>query len=471
MNYNKILKRETKVIAYVVVCLTLAVMGVSYALFLQVNHNTKNQVVNAGSLEITYSQGNMITVDEDAEKNCLMPQSDEEGSKTGGCKFELSITNKGTLPVQYNLLIYDNTDTEETELPADAQFVSHSLVRHSLKKQYSNEEISHIVTPAAALSTLTPYNKDNSKKVLETSIIDVGETITFTLNIWISEDATAAIVGQYVYLKLDVVGTVFEQETAIQALTSSMDVSGLTEIVSDASSADENMNKEYRYVGSNPNNYVYFNCSNDADFTTCEKWRILGVYNVLNGTQTENRIKIIKDTSDTVLSWDSNSGVSYDSSTLYTYLNTDYYNGLSSSAKGKMNSATYQLGGADTLDINSKALYNQEVNSTHYMLTNVGLMSVSDYAFASGLSDADTIQNIASMNANNWLYKEQEEWFINKTESSTAELQVFSKATDGTITTSATAEQKLIRPVVYLAKDIKIIGGNGSSSNPYTLSK
>ncbi len=202
MNYKKVFKRETKVIAYVVIALTLVVIGTSYALFLQVNNNQDNQVVTAGSLVIEYAKGNTVTVDENAENNCLTPQSDDTGSTTGGCNFTLSITNKGTLPMQYDLLIYDDV----TEAPSDAKFVDHSLVRHSLNKQVSKEGASpETITNAKALSDLE--SKDG-KSILESSNIDVGETITFSLNIWISEDATVDIIGQYVYLKLDVVGSV-----------------------------------------------------------------------------------------------------------------------------------------------------------------------------------------------------------------------------------------------------------------------
>ena len=43
--------------------------------FLQVNDNKDNQVVTAGSLEITYDKGNVVTVPEveSIEGNCLMP--------------------------------------------------------------------------------------------------------------------------------------------------------------------------------------------------------------------------------------------------------------------------------------------------------------------------------------------------------------------------------------------------------------
>lgn len=205
MNYKNIFKRETKVIVYVVICLTLVVIGTSYALFLQVNNNTNNQVVKAGSLTITYSGGNTVTVDENENSNCLLPQSDSDGAGSNGCKFNLSITNTGTLPMEYNLLIYDNVD----DVPAAATFVDYSLVRHSLKKQYTVANKNETVTSAKALGDLSTYSS-TTKKVLEKSVIEAGETITFALNIWIDDNASTDIIGQYVYLKLDVIGSVYE---------------------------------------------------------------------------------------------------------------------------------------------------------------------------------------------------------------------------------------------------------------------
>lgn len=202
MNYKKVFKRETKVIAFVVIALTLVVIGTSYALFLQVNNNRDNQVVTAGSLVIEYSKGNTITVDENAEDNCLIPQADSTGSKTGGCKFSLNVTNTGTLPMQYDLLIYDNT----AEAPSVAKFVDHELIRHSLQTQVTGKDA--VTTSPKALSELSL--KDN-KRVLQSSVINPGESITFYLNVWISESATIDIIGEYVYLKLDVVGSVYEE--------------------------------------------------------------------------------------------------------------------------------------------------------------------------------------------------------------------------------------------------------------------
>ena len=63
--------------------------------------------------------------------------------------------------------------------------------------------------------------------------------------------------------------------------------------------ATDDAENNIRYIGANPNNYVYFNCSdysNQSD-STCEKWRIIGVFkNVTKSDGTkEDLVKIIKD--------------------------------------------------------------------------------------------------------------------------------------------------------------------------------
>ena len=63
--------------------------------------------------------------------------------------------------------------------------------------------------------------------------------------------------------------------------------------------ATDDPDNNIRYIGADPNNYVYFNCSdysNQSD-STCEKWRIIGVFkNVTKSDGTkEDLVKIIRD--------------------------------------------------------------------------------------------------------------------------------------------------------------------------------
>ena len=96
-----------------------------------------------------------------------------------------------------------------------------------------------------------------------------------------------------------------------------------------------------RYYGANPNNYVYFNCSDYSNQTssTCETWRIIGVF--------DGKLKLIRNESIGNLSWDydkndDSTKTTYDNdwstATLQKLLNGSYYNGSGI--------VTYYLGGS-----------------------------------------------------------------------------------------------------------------------------
>ena len=104
----------------------------------------------------------------------------------------------------------------------------------------------------------------------------------------------------------------------------------------------EDDNSNVRYIGSNPNNYVFFNCkSEEQNSKNCETWRIIGLMNNIKTTlgKVEKLIKIIREKLPVDLSWDSSSvdaknkyindgyGVNeWSQANLMTLLNDDYFN-------------------------------------------------------------------------------------------------------------------------------------------------
>ena len=100
----------------------------------------------------------------------------------------------------------------------------------------------------------------------------------------------------------------------------------LGKVIEDESQiATDDPDNNIRYIGANPNNYVYFNCSdyNNQSDSTCEKWRIIGVFKNMtksDGTK-EDLVKIIRDDSIGNYSWDSS-----DSSTNSGYGVNDWTN-------------------------------------------------------------------------------------------------------------------------------------------------
>lgn len=65
--------------------------------------------------------------------------------------------------------------------------------------------------------------------------------------------------------------------------------------------ASDDPDNNVRYIGANPNNYIYFNCSdyNNPTANTCELWRIIGVFNNVSKSDGTNSslVKIIRNDS------------------------------------------------------------------------------------------------------------------------------------------------------------------------------
>lgn len=212
MSYKNIFKRETKVIAIVVICMTLVVIGASYAMFLQVDKNTDNQVVSTGSLVITYTNANGEAISESdiiTSSSCLDPMSDDDASILNECTYKLNIMNQGSLPASYRLVVYNNKDKLTT-----GTFVDHSLIRIGLKKGKETlvpmETRTLLDIPHTSETTGVTAQND-IRYVLDEGVLEAKQDITYSVQAWINEDlATSAVSGQYVYLKLEVTGVVSE---------------------------------------------------------------------------------------------------------------------------------------------------------------------------------------------------------------------------------------------------------------------
>ena len=122
---------------------------------------------------------------------------------------------------------------------------------------------------------------------------------------------------------------------------------------------------EYRYIGDAPNNYVYFNCDSlsNQSASTCEVWRIIGVFDVDDGTGNyEQRIKLVRGSAlPDIKQWNVDVANDWSNASLKAFLNQngDYYErsgsastyGLKENAKTLISDAKYYLGGMHYSDI------------------------------------------------------------------------------------------------------------------------
>ena len=268
---------------------------------------------------------------------------------------------------------------------------------------------------------------------------------------------------------------------------------------------DDTTDKNLRYVGASPKNYITFNG---------ETWRIIGIFNVYN-TETgkyEKLTKIIRNESLGNYSWDTTDstinngwGVNeWSKADLMTELNTDYidtsktsgttkwYNGennvktatydysnnIKSDWVDKIANVRWNLGGISQGEhYNVLNIYNIERGTTHianpsdgverqdYWDGKIGLLYPSDYGYALTNDFSKDYIN-CYYGYDNWLTSVDPQWTLTPANDAGMAAHFISNLTSGT----GAAEPLNIRPVLYLKSDVVITGGTGDEKDPYTVS-
>ena len=288
--------------------------------------------------------------------------------------------------------------------------------------------------------------------------------------------------------------------------------------------ATDDPDNNIRYIGAEPNNYVYFNCSDysNQNDSTCEKWRIIGVFG--------DSVKIIRNDSIGAYSFDvSDNGsgsVMWEESKLMKLLNDGYeaesiggslyYNSTSGkcysydensrknveiecdfSSIGLKNDETrdaiqrkrWELGEFDdgikfgeAQKVKSPELvYSYEMGknntSSNWWYGEIGLMYLSDYGYATAggstterisclKTDLSSWKNLTDCYKNNYLYNSNDSQYTLTHATISGMLGLHE---NGGLSLPVPYYPQEIRPSLFLDPDISILQGDGSSSNPYQL--
>ena len=219
-----------------------------------------------------------------------------------------------------------------------------------------------------------------------------------------------------------------------------------------------------RYTGASPNNFVTFNGG---------AYRIIGVFNgqmkiIYWGSYSAAGSQYLTGTA-----WDtSNSNNWARPATLNTTLNSTYWNSLNSTAQGMVDqSHSWGIGGISSGYTRSQ--FQAAENNTKWT-GKVGLMTAADYGYASTSSsctDSLNMNSSAACKDNNWLFTSSYyQWTITPRSGNSG--SVWFVDTGGIVSwLSANWDYSSlgVRPVLYLKSNVKITGGSGTISSPYTL--
>ncbi len=343
-------------------------------------------------------------------------------------------------------------------------------------------------------------------RYLTSGELGANESKTYTIKLWMDESVT---------VEDDAMNKNFISKIVVTAKQSHI-VRLVDYILSDTSKNFEKFTHEetyqtpaltdYRYTGSNPDNYVCFG-SEESVCPEDNLYRIIGVIPTQSeiGGEYVNRVKLIKtnpyeenesgylkrnSNGSNGYQWNSTNNNAWDNTPLnITILNKVYWNHLSEYQNYVAPSVWY-LGAIDYTTVASIPMNNlyslergnlpSKSKGSLSILNNLGLMYLSDYAF--------TIGN-AYYNQNQWKlaeeYKEKSwlydstyaDWLITSDpyydSSGTSYgqgVQCGDRRISGEAALSEWLDVKSIRPTFYLKSSVLYKNGSGTKENPYRIS-
>ena len=281
------MRKAYKIILMVISILLIGsiIIGTSYSMWVKTAVQKEENVLNSSCFSIEFTESSNISL-----KN-VMPISDEAGLKKKPYTFTLKNTCNMNSKVTIALDVL-NTST-----------MSSSAIKTSLTKGNKSG------TPAllTSLDKKAEVDISGAKEayILGTDIIGANKSKSYSLYLWMDEAVTVAEASKSFSSKVVIVNTATEEEEPPLTLAEKVADLAATDTTNFATDDPDN---NIRYIGANPNNYVYFNCSdysNQSD-STCEKWRIIGVFKNMtkeDGSQAD-LVKIVRESSLGNFYWD-----------------------------------------------------------------------------------------------------------------------------------------------------------------------
>ncbi len=226
-----------------------------------------------------------------------------------------------------------------------------------------------------------------------------------------------------------------------------------------------------RYAGSNPNNYVCFGTENK----TCDEEHLYRIIGIIDG-----KMKLIKNSFySTALRWDTTGGT-YGSNNwdrpadLKTELNgASFYsntNYIDETSKSYIANGTWYTGGINsTYTLGTFEDAERSSSATGY----IGLMSITDFGYGSNNASCERTTVLTNTNnaciSDNYLFNSSTyQWTITPYSDNTYDVW---RVTAGGVLNYLAYTTSGVRPVLYLESDVKITDGDGTTENPYRLSK
>ena len=537
MNSKINVKNESKKLTIItiatVIILVIIFAGVTYAFFTANNPegSTAQIISETGRMLITYDDGtdNIVPVTNIQPSNAILVN---KTFTLTGLNTTVGMSEGDGLPMPYKVGVqYTSTFSDgmmhyyikEVNRPANSNVTANYVIKPETGKTenyYKNQTV-------PGNDTYTGYTHGTFKNGSKYTEMVTGkfpaslndQTITFNLILQFPDNNENQDSEK---------GKTFNGKIVINQPTLSEYISKL-DLTENGLEQDKTKDKNLRYVGASPKNYLKFNG---------EIWRIIGVFNNITTIdeeqgieKKESLVKIVRNESLGSYSWDSsesstNNGrgvnewsqadlmyeLNCDGSGNLKYCRSDiaegylsnktsgttkWYNGsnnaqngtydysknIKSSSLNKVAKVKWNLGGYNTSSVSALNMYNAERGTAHISNPSDGttrnntwdgkiaLIYPSDYGYAStdtACRDSMSSQtnHVNNCTNENWLFNVENQWTLSPSSGYASVVFLVSSGAVG----SAAYVTYGVRPVLFLKSDVVIAGGTGESvENAYTL--
>ena len=266
---NKYSKPLLLIIAFLILTLTTIASYAYFTASVAGNNNAQDNVITTGNMTLILTDGQQITL--------------EDAIPTSSITKTFKVKNTGTLTTTYDVYLSEIINT----------FVDKNDLVYTLTSATGCPN---------ATETAVPSVVGEQSKIVSSCSINANVEHEYTLTITFKDDGTnqddnkgkkfSAKITINEYSGFSMISQLIEKKSAG---ATDLEYDGV-DTLGENGTPDNNL----RYVGTNPNNYIYFNCSttnpSEMNDSTCEKWRILGVFNNIedNNGNVSSRIKIMK---------------------------------------------------------------------------------------------------------------------------------------------------------------------------------
>ena len=473
---NKFIHSKYLLISLIVLLILLVMATGTYAWFTWRSTNNTSLTMNIGKLaDVTFNSGNDIST------TSLAPVF----NYTDGEKTTFSINNKDTTGASLDYNIKLNITSIASELKS-------SDLKYVLLKDNTIVKEGDFSTMVVGTNTIYSDSISSSGTINFTFYLYIDGNSENNLNM-INKSLVGSIVVEAQETSFEIFADYIENTLYNNDNYETITNNGIDYEYNTVNSLMYDNYGSIRYYGANPNNYVYFNCDDysNQSASTCEIWRILGSFFTPSGG---HQVRIIRNNVINNFKWDSlaNEG-GWPDAGLHHALNYDYINKNSGacsfastqtcdfSSTGLKNDATRNaisdfewLINPITTELISaypNDIYENEINSgTTTWTGRVGIMYLSDYAYATDLSKCSNViadYSNSSCSSNNWLKSSSDEWTISNYNNNYE--QIYYIGTDGSINTDNFLIEHNFRPTLYLKSEQTFQGGTGTLADPYQL--